>query len=105
MCGGSPAKGLMIQINRAYLDVRAHLDVEDYPALAEDGTRIVELAERIRPLNPAADYQQYTDALRDMGREVRRAGQAEDMAAGQAAFVALSRPCADCHRLYREQTR
>ena len=100
-CAASPIKGVMVQINRTYLDMREHLDEEDLAAVAADGARMEDLVATLRPLNDDATYQEQTDALAALAERLTAAGRSGALADARAAFLELNRPCAACHRVYR----
>lgn len=100
-CSANPIKGVMVQINRTYLDMREHLDEEDMAALAADGARLEELVATLRPLNDDEAYREQADALAAVAERLTSAGRAGALEEARAAFLGLNRPCADCHRVYR----
>lgn len=91
----------MRQINRVYLDMREHIDTEDFAALEADGSRLGALVERIRPYNADAIYQQHADELAALATRMKAAGRARALEAARTTFLELNRPCAACHRVYR----
>ncbi len=100
-CGLGTERRLMLHLNRAYLDMRQHIEAADFPALEADGARMAAMVERMQEFNDEPPYQEQADALGALARRVEAAGRARALEDARAAFLDLNRPCTECHRVYR----